>query len=391
MTPDPQKALNAMDRSFEGGEVEVYSRLGVEIVEGDGVRVRTRDGRWLIDFYGGHAVALLGYRHPRILKTLAEQAERLFFQTNAVDLEVRAIAARKLAGIAPRGLHRVFLVNTGTEANENALRVAFLMTGRSKVVALSGSFHGRTAASAACTHGAEAKWYGFPRTPFDVEFVPPGEIAALENALTGQVAALIVEPVQGVAGAAEVPLPYLRRARELTSARGIFLIADEVQCGMGRSGHYFAIEAAQVVPDLLTTAKGLAAGFPAGAVLMSTDTSRRLEIGSLGTTFGGGPMACALIAVVVEELKKPGFLERVRRTSDLIRSRCLVGPVRAIQGRGLLLGLRMSGPAIPFLNKLLDRGILAGGSADPEIIRLMPPLILEESHVEALRTALLAL
>jgi acetylornithine/succinyldiaminopimelate/putrescine aminotransferase len=365
----------------------VYAHTPVEPVRGEGVLVHTRDGRTLIDFYGGHAVALLGYRHPRLVAALAHQAEELFFQSNSVPLAVRARAAERLVRFGPAGLTRAFLVNSGAEAVENALRLAFRHTGRSRVVALEGAFHGRTAAAAAVSHKAET-WYGFPRAPFDVTFVPRGDLDALEAALTPDVAALIVEPIQGLGGAVALGAEYLAAARALTLRAGVALIFDEVQCGMGRTGHPFAAQAYGVTPDLLTTAKGMAGGFPTGAVLVSDALAAGLAKGDLGSTFGGGPLACALIEAVIDTLESEGLLARVRTLSALIRATCQVGPVQSIQGDGFLLGLRTSRPAREIVDELLAKGILAGTSGDPGIVRLLPPLILEESHVALLAGAL---
>lgn len=364
----------------------VYSHTPVEPVRGEGAMIETRDGRRLIDFYGGHAVALLGYRHPRLVAALAGQAEELFFQSNSVPLAVRARAAERLVRFGPAGLTRAFLVNSGAEANENALRLAFRRTGRSRVVALEGAFHGRTAAAAAVTWKSET-WYGFPRPPFDVTFVPRGDLGALETALAAA-AALIVEPIQGQAGAVDLGASYLRAARELTRRAGAVLIFDEVQCGMGRTGYPFAAQAYGVTPDVLTVAKGLAGGFPAGALLASEELAAGLKVGDLGTTFGGGPLACSLIETVVDVLEAGDLLANVRRVSALIRETCQVGPVQSIQGDGFLLGLRTSRPAKEVVAELLDHGILAGTSGDPMIVRLLPPLILEESHVAVLAHAL---
>jgi acetylornithine/N-succinyldiaminopimelate aminotransferase len=365
----------------------VYAHTPVEPVRGEGAIVYTRDGRALIDFYGGHAVALLGYRHPRLVAALSHQAEELFFQSNSVPLSLRARAAEKLVRFGPAGLTRAFLVNSGAEANENALRLAFRHTKRSRIVALEGAFHGRTAAAAAITWKSE-RWYGFPRAPFDVTFVPRGDLKALEAALGEDVAALIVEPIQGQAGAVDLGPDYLAAARDLTRAAGALLIFDEIQCGMGRTGYPFAAQAYGVTPDILTTAKGLAGGFPAGAVLTSDAVSAGLAKGDLGTTFGGGPLACALIETVIDTIESGDLLPRVRKLSRRIREACQVGPVRSIQGDGFLLGLRTSRPAKGIVEELLGLGIRAGTSGDPDVVRLLPPLVLEESHVETLAKAL---
>lgn len=367
--------------------VPVYHQEPLEPHHGQGVILWTREGREILDLYGGHAVALLGYNHPRLVKTLHEQATDLFFQSNAVSLDVRARAAQKLVKFAPEGLTRAFLVNSGAEANENALRLAFRFTRRSHVVALEGAFHGRTAGAAAVTWKSE-RWYGFPQRPFPVTFVPRGDVSALAQAIGPETAALILEPVQGVAGAVALGRDYLRAARDLTEKAGALLIADEVQSGMGRSGAPFAVQRYGILPDLLTTAKGLAGGFPAGAVLVSEAISSQLQEGDLGTTFGGGPLACAMIEAVIETIQEERLCEHVRLLSRYIRSTCQVGPVTAIQGEGLLLGLRVNGPAAPHRAALLAKGILTGSSGDPSIIRLLPPLILEHRHVDRLAQAL---
>jgi acetylornithine/succinyldiaminopimelate/putrescine aminotransferase len=369
------------------GELAVYKRLPVEIAGGEGVRVRTADGRTLLDFYGGHATALLGYRHPGLLEALARQAHALFFQTNLVEVAVRRRATDRLVRFAPEGLSRVFLVNSGAEANENALRVACRATGRSRVVCLEGGWHGRTAAAAAVTYDAAA-WYGFPRAPFLVTRVPHDDPQALATAVDDDTAAVILEPVQGQIGARALDPAVLCAAREATRRSGALLIADEIQCGMGRTGHPFAITASGVAPDLLTTAKGLAGGFPAGALFLTEELAATIRPGDLGTTFGGGPMAAALIVSVLDALEAPGFLEHVRRMGALLESTCRVGPVTAVQGRGLLRGLRTMRPAAEITRALLERGILAGGSGDPHVVRIMPPLIVEEDDILTLARAL---
>jgi len=365
----------------------VYAHTPVEPVWGEGITVHTRDGRALLDFYGGHAVALLGYRHPRLLAALGDQARELFFQSNSVPLAVRARAAERLVNFGPSGLTRAFLVNSGAEANENALRLAFRHTGRSRVIALEGSFHGRTAAAAAVSWKSQG-WYGFPRTPFDVTFVPRRDPESLRAALGPDVAAVIVEPVQGLGGAVEMGAEFLSTVRELTREAGSLLIFDEVQCGMGRTGQPFAAQTYGVTPDLLTTAKGIAGGFPAGAVLVSDAVGQWLKAGDLGSTFGGGPLACALIEAVIDAIEQDGLLARVRQLSQLIRETCQVGPVTGIQGEGFLLGLRTTRPARAIVDELLTKGILAGTSGDPNVVRLLPPLVLEEGHVAVLARAL---
>ncbi|MFI5143816.1 MAG: aspartate aminotransferase family protein [Thermoanaerobaculales bacterium] len=370
-----------------GALFEVFDQIPVTLTRGEGAYLFDTDGRRYVDFYGGHAVALLGYVHPALLKALDRQARTLFFQTNAAPLQVRERAASALLRFGPDGLSRVFFVNSGAEANENALRVAFLATGQPRVVAVEGAFHGRTAAAAAVTAGHQ-RWYGFPSEPFPVTWVPFDDVDALGRAIGNDVAAMIVEPVQGVAGARALSREFLARARELTSARGAVLIFDEVQCGMGRTGWPFASQAYEITPDLLTVAKGLGGGFPVAAVLARETLAAAVKKGDLGTTFGGGPLAMALVEAVIATIQDEGLLGRVRRLSQRLQQECHVGPVTAVQGMGFLLGLRTGPEAKQVIAALRDRGVLVGGSADPHVVRLLPPLILEDQHVDELVAAL---
>ncbi len=367
----------------------VFAQYPLPVVSAEGVWLRTRDGRTVLDLYGGHAVAALGYGHPAWTRALSEQARSLNFQSNAVPLEVRSRAAERLIRFADMDFSSVFFVNSGAEANENALKMAFTLTRRSQVVAIEHGFHGRTAAAGAITWGAVGKWYGFPRTPFDVSFIARRDFDAIDPAITGATAAVIVEPVQGVGGAYDLGAPYLLALRERCDRVGALLICDEVQCGMGRSGEAFASKLYGVSPDMITSAKALGNGFPVAALLMAPRVAAALKLDALGTTFGGGPMACAAIEAVIESIESERLLERVRATSALLRQRCLVGPVIAHQGAGLLLGLRTVRPAKEIHAALLERGILAGTSSDPNILRLLPPYVLEAEHVELLRAALL--
>jgi acetylornithine/N-succinyldiaminopimelate aminotransferase len=367
---------------------EVYSLLPFEPLRGEGVYLFDKSGRRVLDLYGGHAVVVLGYGHPELTAAIARQAREMVFQTNAVPLAVRDAAAEKLAEFAPAELGRVFFVNSGAEANENALRIALKTTGRSKVVALEHSFHGRTAAAAAASWGAAKSWYGFPRSPMDVAFVPRDDTAALAAAVDRDTAAVIVEPVQGLAGAYDLSPAFLQAAFEACERVGAMLILDEVQTGMGRLGQPFGAQLFGVVPHILTTAKGLAGGFPAGAVLMRREIAEGLRPGALGTTFGGGPVACAAMCATIDAIRRDDLLARVRDVSAHVRSTCLVGPVKRIQGAGLLLGLRTQPRAAAVRDALLERNILTGTSADPHVLRLLPPLILERRHIDHLASAL---
>ena len=365
----------------------VFAQYPFEVASAQGVWLLNSRGERVLDLYGGHAVAALGYGHPGWTDALAAQARSCNFQTNAIPMRIRVRAAQRLVRFSKLDLTSVFFVNSGAEANENALRLAFRMTGRPHVAAVEGAFHGRTAAAAAVTWGSD-KWYGFPQKPFDVSFMPRGDLAAIAAQVTDRTAAVIVEPVQGLAGAIGLGRPYLQALRHRCDEVGAQLIFDEVQCGFGRIGHPFAANLYGVMPDMITVAKALGNGFPCAALLTSAKVSASLSLGLLGTTYGGGPMACAAIEAVIDAIETQDLLENVRRVSDYIRRTCIVGPVQASQGEGFLLGLRTSRPAKQIQAELLEGGILTGTASDSHIVRLLPPFILQEEHVDMLRDAL---
>jgi len=366
----------------------VFAQYPIEVVDAEGVWLHTRDGRRILDLYGGHAVAALGYKHPGWTRALTEQAKACNFQSNAVPMDVRVRAATRLVKFAGGHFDSVFFVNSGAEANENALRMAFKMTRRSKVVAIEGAFHGRTAAAGAVTWGADKKWYEFPRPPFDVAYIPRRDTSAIDTAVDADTAAVIVEPVQGVGGAFDMGREFLAALRERCSAVGALLIFDEVQIGVGRSGHPFAANLYDVMPDMITTAKALGNGFPCGALLMTPEVTSAIKLEGLGTTFGGGPMACAVIEAVIDAIETEGLMDNVQRISRYLRETCTVGPVVGHQGAGFLHGLITAKPAKEVQKALLERNILAGTSGDPQVVRLLPPYTLQEQHVDLLREAL---
>jgi acetylornithine/N-succinyldiaminopimelate aminotransferase len=367
---------------------QVFAQYPLEIAHGEGVWLHTRDGRKILDFYGGHAVAGLGYGHPRWLAALERQARQMAFQTNALAMAVRERAAARLARFAGLGLDTVFWVNSGAEANENALKLAFKVTGRTHAVALEQGWHGRTAAAGAVTWGALEKWYGFPRTPFDVRFVPRNDPAAVERFIDRNTAAVIVEPVQGVGGAYDVGKPMLQALRQRCDETGAQLIFDEVQCGVGRTGAPFGANHYDVTPDMITTAKALGNGFPVSALLLSRRLASQLRVDDMGTTFGGGPLACAIAEAVIDTIETESLLANVRTVSAYLRTHCMVGPVTGMQGVGFLLGLKTTRPAKEVHAELLSKNILTGTSADPHVLRLLPAYIMNEAHVDQLADAL---
>ncbi len=366
----------------------VFAQYPIEVQRGEGVWLYARDGRKILDFYGGHAVAGLGYGHPRWLAALENQARQMAFQTNALPMPVRERAAARLVKFAGLGLDTVFWINSGAEANENALKLAFKMTGRDKVVALEQGWHGRTAAAGAVTWGAMEKWYGFPRRPFEVSFTPRNDPSALEFVIDNNTAAAIVEPVQGVGGAYDVGKPMLQALRKRCDEVGAVLIFDEVQCGMGRTGKPFGANYFGVTPDILTAAKALGNGFPVSAIMINAKIAQQIRYDDMGTTFGGGPMACAVAEAVIDTIESESLMANVQQVSDYMRSSCVVGPVTGTQGAGFLLGLKTSRAAKEVQAALMQKNILTGTSGDPHILRLLPAYIMNEGHVDQLSDAL---
>jgi len=360
------QSLTPVGQTLKSHLAKVFAQYPIEVAHGDGVWLHSRDGRKILDFYGGHAVAGLGYGHPRWLAALSTQARQMAFQTNALPMVIRERAAARLSKFVGLGFDTVFWINSGAEANENALKLAFKITGRSKAVALEQSFHGRTAAAGALTWGAMGKWYGFPRAPFDVSFAPRDNPSAVEQFVDSDTAAVIVEPVQGVGGAYDIGKPMLQALRQRCDDVGALLIFDEVQCGVGRTG----------------------APFAANYYGVSRPVADKLKYDDMGTTFGGGPMACAVAEAVIDTIESESLLANVRQVSTYIRSNCMVGPVTGTQGLGFLLGLKTSRPAKEVQAALMDMNILTGTSGDPHVLRLLPAYILNEGHVDRLCDAL---
>jgi acetylornithine/N-succinyldiaminopimelate aminotransferase len=366
----------------------VFAQYPIEVVSGQGVWLTNSRGERVLDLYGGHAVAALGYGHAGFTRALANQAQSCNFQSNAVAMQVRTRAAERLVRFSKLPLTSVFFVNSGAEANENALKLAFKMTSRSQVCAVVGSFHGRTAGAGAVTWGAQQKWYSYPRTPFDVSFIPRGNIDAIPGFVTKDTASVIVEPVQGLACAVDLGKDFLQALRKRCDEVGAVLIFDEVQCGMGRVGQPFAANLYDVLPDMITTAKALGNGFPCAALLTTAKVTAAIKLDLLGTTFGGGPMACAVMEAVIDAIETENLLDRVRRVGNYIRQTCVVGPITGHQGAGFLTGLRTTRPAKEIQAELLECGILAGTATDPNILRLLPAFILQEEQVDMLRDTL---
>ena len=369
----------------------VYAQFPVRPVSGRGSWLIDEAGERWLDAYGGHAVSSTGHSHPAVVRAVAEQAAALLFYSTAVPHPNREQLAERLVAQCPAPLSRAFFCNSGAEANENAMHIARKHTGRKPVVALEGGWHGRTVACLAVTDGATYA-AGALRAGMPIgRKIPFNQRDGLDRAINPTVAAVILEPVQGMAGARDCDPGFLRRIRELCTEHGVVLIYDEVQCGVGRTGHFTAAESFGVTPDIITFAKGLASGIPIGAVVASDAVTATITIGDLGSTFGGGPVPCAAALATLAVIADEGLLANVRDVSGYIAAaahRLGRSRIVAVQGRGLLLGLRLTRPASEVQQALFGRRILTGTAADPAVLRLLPPLTFSRQEVDLLFTAL---
>jgi acetylornithine aminotransferase/acetylornithine/N-succinyldiaminopimelate aminotransferase len=374
-------------------ELATYKKMPIVAERGEGVWLYTNQGDKYLDFYGGHAVAGTGHSHPHVVAAIKAQAERLMFYSNLVYSETRARAAEKLVSISPSQLTRSFFCNSGTEANENAMRMARMATGRQNIITFSGGFHGRTADAISATFLGKYREIGKPNVPghLEAEF---GNIDSVHAVIGEDVAAIMLEPIQSMAGVRMARPDYYVALRELCDERGIVLIYDEVQTGVGRTGDWFfaASDAgAHVVPDIVTLAKALGSGIPVGACLVTEKISSSIKENDLGTTFGGGMIAMAAVVATLEAIENDSMLANVKQTEAYLRQRLKQVPqVAAVRGRGFLLGLEFRTPAAPIHKALLERRIITGTSSDPKVLRLLPPLCLQPDEIDVLVEALLS-
>jgi len=361
-----------------------YAPYPFPIVRGEGDRVFDDHGQAWWDFYGGHCVCATGHSHPAVVKAISAQAATLLFYSAAATLPVRDRAATQITAFA--GMDSVFFCNSGAEANENALKMALLLTGRKRLAAFEGGWHGRTLLALSVTDDPKIT------EPFADQLVPClrlpfGDRAALEAADLSNIAGIIVEPIQSMAGIKTASREWFQALRAKCDASGTLLIFDEIQTGMGRMGTPFAAQFYGVRPDLITSAKGLASGVPMGALLMTAAVASKLKGGDLGSTFGGGPLACAALLATVEVIATEGLMANAAATAARLREKLIGSVVTEVLGEGLLLGLR-SVHAAALKKHLLARNILVGGSGDPTVLRLMPPLNVSDGALLALITAI---
>ncbi len=380
--------LSDLTARWNAAMMRNYATPGLALVRGEGAVVWDDAGKSYVDLLGGIAVNVLGHAHPAVVAAVTHQIGQLGHVSTLFIAEPPVALAEQLLALSGRA-GRVFFANSGAEANEAAFKLSRL-TGRTHVVSTVGGFHGRTMGALSLT-GQPTKADPFRPLPGEVTHVPYGDAEALAAAVTGETAMVILEPIQGENGVLVPPPGYLEQARAITSAHGALLVLDEVQTGIGRTGHWFAHQAIGVEPDVVTLAKGLGGGLPIGAVLAFGGAADLLVPGLHATTFGGNPVACAAALAVLATIESEGLLEHVKRIGERLRRgiEALGHPlVQGVRGEGLLLGIVLTeAVSAELVSKLVDRGFITN-AVQPDAIRLAPPLILSADQADAFVAAL---
>lgn len=366
--------------------LQTYPKLKFSLVRGQGSLVFDEAGRAYLDLYGGHAVSCLGHSHPRWVEAISRQAATMDFYSNICYHPVRAEAAERMVEKSYPSMSGAYFCNSGAEANETALKIARKLTGRPAVVAFKDGFHGRTIGALSVT-GLPKMRDAFPENLSGfTRFVDFGDMKAVEALNPGEIAAVILEPIQSLAGVRVAPPEFYRALRDYCSRQDIALIFDEVQTGNGRTGKWFVGGHWGVEPDIVTTAKGAGGGFPVGVVLANEWVAGDVKSGDQGSTFGGGPLAAAAVAITYRVLEEEGIVENVARTSamvfDRLRDSAARGVIREARGLGYLIGVECHIPAKEVQSRLLGEGILVGTSNHAHTFRLLPPLNLSQAEWE---------
>ena len=359
---------------------DVYPLFDIDIVKGEGCNTYDAQGNKYLDLYGGHAVISVGHSHPHYLKALQEQASKLVFYSNSVINNLQKQLAEKLGKASGYDDYQLFLVNSGAEANENALKLASFHTGKSRVIAFDKAFHGRTSLAVEATDNP--KIVAPINANNHVTFVTLNDAAAVETELAkGDVCAVIVEGIQGVGGIRIPTNEFLMSVRESCDKHGAVLILDEIQSGYGRSGKFFAHQYTDVRPDMITVAKGIANGFPMGGVLISP----KFEpiYGQLGTTFGGNHLACAAAIAVLDIFEQENLVENARKVGDYLKAELQKIPqIKEVRGEGLMIGMEFDYPVKELRTRLIKEEKVFTGATGTHVIRLLPPLVLTLEQAE---------
>lgn len=377
----PDNRTNDWKTAWEAAVMPTYGTPAIELVSGKGSRVTDSEGREYIDLLAGIAVNALGHAHPAVVRAVSEQIATLGHTSNIFAHPQVIALANKLRGLISPDAH-VFFSNSGAEANEAAFKTARL-TGRSRILAAEHGFHGRTMGSLAMT-GQPGKRAPFEPMPAGVEFYPYGDLDALRELILvapDDTAAVILESVQGETGVVPAPDGFLTGVRELCDEFGVLMIVDEVQAGMGRTGRWFGYQVEDVLPDVVTLAKGLGGGLPIGACVAATPAGQLLSAGQHGSTFGGNPVSCAAGNAVIDTVIAENILDNVNRQGEYLRT--ALGDLHAVdhvRGRGLMLGVVLREPRPGFTARALEAGLLLNQPAE-DVLRLVPPLNITDTDV----------
>lgn len=363
-------------------QLPTYTKLPLVVTRGKGVYIWDQDGKKYLDFYGGHAVTLVGHCHPKVLDAVKKQLGKLIFYSNAVYNDQRALAARKLVDLLPDHAGAVFFCNSGSEANETAIKLAKKFTGKDEIISFAGSFHGRTLGSLSVTGNNKYKKHTGSLMP-NVKFAFFGDIKSVEKLISNNTAAIILEPIQSIAGVNEASVNFYQQLEKLAKNQRIVLIFDEIQTGLGRVGKIFFSTLMDVTPDIITLAKGLAGGLPAGAVLVNKEITKSVQIDDLGSTFGGGPAICSAISATLDVVKKEGLIKNAGKCGNVLKKKIAdIKHVLSVTGRGLLLGIVLDIPALQVQTMLLKKGIITGTSLNKQVLRIIPPLTITNKEID---------
>ncbi|MHA1238888.1 MAG: aspartate aminotransferase family protein [Candidatus Odinarchaeia archaeon] len=370
----------------------VYGKRGVVVAKGEGAILWDVNGEQYIDCVAGHGVNVLGHSHPNVVKAIKEQAERLITAPGIFYNDIRAIAAKKLAEVTPDGLNKTFYSNSGTEAVETAIKLARKYMGKKEIIAAIGGFHGRTLGALSATWKKEYKAPFIPLLP-GFKHVKYGDAEAVAKSITPDTAAVIVEPVQGENGVVIPPEGYLKQLREICDEKDVLLIFDEVQTGFGRTGKFFACQHWNVIPDIMSLAKGIAGGVPMGATVAKEHIWESMKKGEHGSTFGGNPLACAASVAAIDTLVKDKLPERAAKIGGYFLKRLKeelegIRIIRDIRGIGLMLAVELRVRAKDYVIRLLKEENVLVLTSGATILRMLPPLVITEEQVNRVIEAL---
>ena len=370
----------------KGGLFDVYTLWDIEPVKAKGCKVWDVDGTEYLDLYGGHAVISIGHTHPHYAALLKKQIDNIVFYSNSVQNSLQVELSEKLAELSGYKDYSLFLCNSGAEANENALKVASFHTGRKRILAFQEGFHGRTSAAVAITDNPTIQ--APINTGHEVTFVPLNDIAAVEKAFkTDDYAAVVIEPIQGIAGIFVAETEFMQQLQTLCTKHDVLLIADEIQSGYGRSGKFFAHQYSDIKPDIIVMAKGMGNGFPIGGVLIAPTIEAKK--GMLGTTFGGNHLACAAAIAVLDVIKEENLIDNAAEVGVYLKEQLKhCNGIKAIRGKGLMIGVELETEYADLRDKLLFENNIFTGGAKNNVMRLLPPLSITKEEIDTFIDAL---